>query len=264
MLDCRQRRPGFSRWSWSGGQTLPAASWRGTDSSAPSEALLPSAATQAGEQALLTQSLGTVHEAAPGAKDFVEKRVLKWRSEVVELSHRRWAGEELEFWPRGTEVLRPYGHKPVLRRCDWFDLWQDTPLPCQEETWKKKVPMEGFTVVWVYLSAVQSQCAGRIFLSPISRGATSLRTNILNMSSGWVWSFKMLPALKMGIKGQCHNLKHLSITGLLPWQFAYSRKCKQISQEAVWLGNLPEILQASVRLRTSIFYLGIRILNQCS
>lgn len=67
-----------------------------------------------------------------------------------------------------------------------------------------------------------------------------------------------------GIKGQCHNCKHLSIAGLLPWQFAYRRKCKQVSQEAVWLGNLPEILQASVRLRTSIVYLGIQILNQCS
>lgn len=119
----------------------------------PGTALMPSAATEAGEEALLTEKLWRVHEAAPGAKAFVEKRVLKWCSEVVELSARRWAGEGLEFWPRGTGVLKPDGHKPVAKRCDYFDLWQGTPLSCEGESWKK-VQMEGFTVMWVYLSAL--------------------------------------------------------------------------------------------------------------
>lgn len=69
---------------------------------------------------------------------------------------------------------------------------------------------------------------------------------------------------RWGIKGQCHNCKNVCIAGLLPCQFAYRRKCKQISQEAVGCGNPPGFLQAAVRLRTSIVYLGIQNLDQHS
>lgn len=104
-----------------------------------------------------------------------------------------------------------------------------------------------------------------IFLSSISGGGQLLseQISLICPQAGFDLSRCCLLS-RWGIKGQCHNRKRLSIAGLLPWQFAYRRKCKQISQEAVWLGNLPEILQASVRLRTSIVYLGIQILNQCS
>lgn len=70
-------------------------------------------------------------KAALGTKAFMDKRVLTWCSEVVELPARRWAGGGLEFWPRRTEVLKLDGCKPVVMRCDCFHLWQETPLSYQ-------------------------------------------------------------------------------------------------------------------------------------
>lgn len=261
MLDSCQRRPGFSRWSWSGGQTFPAASWRALIAALPGTAPMPSAATEAAEQALLTQGLGRVCEAAPGAKDFVEKRVLKWCSEVTQKMSGGWTGV---LTKRNWRVKTRWAWTSTEEM--WL-LWSLTghSSSCQEETWKERVQMEGFTVVWVYLSALQSPCAGSVSLSPISGGVELLseQISLICPQAGFDLSRCCLLS-RWGIKGQCHNCRHLSSTGLLPWQFAYRRKCKQISQEAVWLGNLPEILQASVRLRTSIVFLGIQVLSQCS
>lgn len=176
-------------------------------------------------------------------------------------SHRRWVEDELEFWPRGTEVLKPDGHKP-----DWGDviaLIFDRTLLCLVKKRPERVQMEGFTVVWVYLSALQSP--GAFSFPPFLGGAELLseQISLICPQAGFDLSRCCLLS-RWGIKGQRHNCRHLSSAGLLPWQFAYRRKCKQISQEALWLGNLPEILQASVRLRTSIVFLGIQVLHQCS
>lgn len=55
-----------------------------------------------------------------------------------------------------------------------------------------------FTVVWVYLSALWAQCAGSIFLSPRFWGATSMRTKIFNVSSGWCLIFQDSACLQDG------------------------------------------------------------------